>query len=81
MLEFGSTKIGQILSNADKLFSVTYITNCVEIWRSEYANSVLNTFAEMFGDISTACHLTEPIDMDVDDTLDPVGRPLEMTYL
>ena len=72
-LEFGSTQIGQILNNAEKLFSVADIANCVEIWRSEYANSVLNIFSQVFSDIDTACDVTELIDMDVDvdDTLDP----------
>ena len=62
-LEFGSTQIGQILNNAEKLFSVADIANCVEIWRSEYANSVLNIFSEVFSDIYMACGMTELIDM------------------
>jgi hypothetical protein len=50
-LEFGKYHISQILSRCSRLFSLTDIYSCVEVWKAEYAQQVLNIISETFKDI------------------------------
>ena len=49
LLEFGKFNISQIIQNCHQLFSVDDICNCVEIWRTEHARSILTMLSE--GDV------------------------------
>ena len=56
-LEFSMFHISQVLENCAHLFSVLDIHNCVEIWRTEYAQQILTILSDVFTDI-------DPDDLD-----------------
>ena len=62
-LEFSMCHISQVLENCAHLFSILDIHNCVEIWRTEYAQQILTTLSDVFNDI-------DPDDLDFTHTDD-----------
>lgn len=69
-IEFGTVQILQVINNASKLFSLSDIMNCVEIWRSEHATAVLNILSQIFGDIGAEEFMADLDDSDLDATVD-----------
>ena len=57
-----------MLENCTHLFSIVDVCNCVEIWRSEYAQQILTVLSEIFNDIDSADlnfdHLDDMDDLD-----------------
>jgi hypothetical protein len=71
-MEFSHYQVCQISNNANKLFSIEDIMNCIEIWRREHVQIVLNLLSEVFGDIDIAeLDVQLASDNDMDDTIDP----------
>ena len=59
-------QISQVIDHCFKLFSITDIRNCVEIWRTQYARRILNILNEVFQDMSDC----EENDDEFDNTVD-----------
>ena len=77
-LEFSMFYISQVLENCAHLFSVLDIHNCVEIWRTEYAQQILTILSDVFTDI-------DPDDLDFThtddmDDLDSTQMTQMLTY-
>ena len=70
-LEFSMYHVSQVLENCPNLFSVLDVHNCVEIWRTEYAQQILTILSDVFNDI-------DPDDLDLahNDDLDDLDSTI-----
>lgn len=50
--EFGYFQIEQVLSNAEKIFSLEDVYKYVEVWRKVHANVIMGCFQEVFNDVN-----------------------------
>ena len=69
MLEFGKFNISQIIQNCHQLFSVDDICNCVEIWRTAHASSILLILSEIVNDVDASELQFDTDDMDDDNCI------------
>ncbi len=66
--EFSMFHVSQVLENCARLFLICDVCNCVEIWRSEYAQHILTVLSDVFNDIDTVDlnfdHMDDMNDLD-----------------
>ena len=59
IIEFGSLQMQQVLDNCHKLFSLSDVTNNVDVWRKCHAIGILKVVNDVFGDIGAVSQLEE----------------------
>ena len=64
--------VSQVLENCARLFSICDVCNCVEIWRSEYAQHILTVLSDVFNDIDAVDLNFDHMD-DMDDLDSTIG--------
>lgn len=66
LLEFNMFHINQVVNNCHSLFSLEDVLEAVEIWRNEYAFSILKIIKEIFGETN----IDMPSDLEIPDILE-----------